>query len=370
MAFQPATGVLYAVPQTGELDTVDTVTGAFTFVGDTDGVQLLSLEFLPDGSLLASGNGLLYSIDPATGAATFIGSTNAGTLIGLEGIPSADNIDLYSFTMASGQSTTLALKGSGAIVELLDSLGSPLAIGVSAANLDQVINNFTAAAGTYFARVTSTGISDYSLIATRDASIGTQLNDSIATAQDLEGTSHVLGALSVSPVLTGLNLWLGADTGVTTDATGNVSAWLDQSGSGHNAMQADSNSMPNLISNSINGQPALSFNGSSDWLAFESQLLTSQQFTIIAVVADRRADFDTQFREVLSNWDFSNEQARCSRDHELRTQCVRYSPTTSGVPPIQITRSKALETFQIRRIRSVSAQSVGQPTRPSIRTRT
>jgi len=67
MAFHPATGVLYAVPQTGELDTVDTGTGAFTFVGNTS-IEFLSLEFLPDGSLLGSGNGSLYSIDPATGS--------------------------------------------------------------------------------------------------------------------------------------------------------------------------------------------------------------------------------------------------------------------------------------------------------------
>jgi hypothetical protein len=194
MAFHPGTGTLYAVVGRGtaSLYTVVPGTGAFSFVGST-GNQMLSLEFLPDATLLGSGSGSLFSIDPATGASTFIGSTSVGTLIGLEGIPSSDSsVDHYSFTMGSGQTTTLALKGSGGTLELLDGLGVPVASGVSAANLDQVINNFAAAPGTYYARVTTTNITDYSLVVTRDADFDTE-NNKETSPQPLGDVETVLG---------------------------------------------------------------------------------------------------------------------------------------------------------------------------------
>ncbi len=207
MAFHPVTGVLYAVPQTGELHAVNTSTGEFTFVG-YNGIALLSLEFLPDGTLLGSGNGSLYSIDPASGAATFIGSTNVGTLIGLEGISSADSRDLYSFTMAPGQTGTLAVAGASSSLELLDSSGKVLALGVAAENLSQVISNFTASStGTYYARVTSSGISDYSLVVTRDAAFDTENNNNVSSGQTLNTNQAALG------YLTSVGQLLGADDG-------------------------------------------------------------------------------------------------------------------------------------------------------------
>ena len=112
--------------------------------------------------------------------------------------------------------------------------------------------------------------------------------------------------LSMVPVTDGLSLLLDASQGVTVDpVTGNFS-WADESGSGHNASQAIQSDEPQLVPNALNGSPVVRFNGVSDILSISGQVLTSQQFTILAVVDDTRNAGDTSFREVFSNWDVSN----------------------------------------------------------------
>ena len=113
--------------------------------------------------------------------------------------------------------------------------------------------------------------------------------------------------LSLNPVTTGLSLWLEANAGVTTDGSGGVSAWADQSGAGHSASQPVANDRPVLVLNAINGNPSLSFDGTGDFLNLGGQVLNSQQFTIIAVGDDTRNGSDTSYREILSNWEYSNE---------------------------------------------------------------
>ena len=63
-----------------------------------------------------------------------------------------------------------------------------------------------------------------------------------------------------------LQLWLQADTGVTADATGVVSAWTDSSGKGNNATQADTSLAPTLVTNVVNNKPVLRFDGVDDYL--------------------------------------------------------------------------------------------------------
>lgn len=62
--------------------------------------------------------------------------------------------------------------------------------------------------------------------------------------------------------LSGLSLWLKADSGVTLSGS-NVTAWADQSGNGNNAT---ANNNPTFISSSINNRPAISFNGDTSWM--------------------------------------------------------------------------------------------------------
>ncbi len=99
-----------------------------------------------------------------------------------------------------------------------------------------------------------------------------------------------------------LALWLEADAGVTSDTQGRVSMWADQSGNNHNVSANLIANQPILNSNALGGKPALIFNGTSDYFTINGQVLTSQQFTILAVVADTRAKSDGGDREIFSNW--------------------------------------------------------------------
>jgi hypothetical protein len=72
--------------------------------------------------------------------------------------------------------------------------------------------------------------------------------------------------LAVPIPLSDLGLWLKADEGVATDGTLGVTGWNDLSGKGNHASQATAPFRPRLIYNAINGQPALRFDGSDDFL--------------------------------------------------------------------------------------------------------
>jgi uncharacterized protein (TIGR03437 family) len=102
------------------------------------------------------------------------------------------------------------------------------------------------------------------------------------------------------PNLAGLSLWLKADRGLADDG----SSWADQSGNGHNAT-ALSGQAPTTVPKAINGLPAALFAG-NQVMDIAGQVLTSQQYTIIAVVSDTGAG-TAGLRDIFSNWDSSNE---------------------------------------------------------------
>ncbi|HEY3913867.1 MAG TPA: Ig-like domain-containing protein, partial [Verrucomicrobiae bacterium] len=76
-------------------------------------------------------------------------------------------------------------------------------------------------------------------------------------------------ALSLSaqtlPVTNGLQLWLKADAGITTNSSGLVIGWADQSGNGNNAAPTNNNTTysPTYLLDSQNGLPTLRFPGGS-----------------------------------------------------------------------------------------------------------
>jgi hypothetical protein len=76
------------------------------------------------------------------------------------------------------------------------------------------------------------------------------------------------GAPAVFPTVHSgaLKLWLKADTGLVTTATGQVSEWMDQSGNANNAFQTASNQQPSLIitTNASAVYPTVFFNGLQD----------------------------------------------------------------------------------------------------------
>lgn len=60
-------------------------------------------------------------------------------------------------------------------------------------------------------------------------------------------------------------LWLRSDVGVST-SSGAVTSWADQSGFGNNATQSTGANRPTFTANAVNGLPALTFNGSNNFM--------------------------------------------------------------------------------------------------------
>ena len=89
------------------------------------------------------------------------------------------------------------------------------------------------------------------------------------------------------PVTNGLQLWLKADAGITTNATGAVTTWADQSGLGNHATQANPALAPTAALNSLNGKPTLRFGGGSSYLDVANSASISsltQDVTILTLV--------------------------------------------------------------------------------------
>ncbi|HEV3417066.1 MAG TPA: dockerin type I domain-containing protein, partial [Pirellulales bacterium] len=123
------------------------------------------------------------------------------------GVGLASNVtDYYAYSLAAGQTTTLAVTGQKSAtvgVSLQDSQGNTLATGMSpgsGSNVNSAIDNFVApAAGTYYAVVTGTTGAAYSLVVNRDADFDTEVNGSFSSAQNISGTKGVLGDILAAP---------------------------------------------------------------------------------------------------------------------------------------------------------------------------
>src|SRR5262249_9106423 len=85
------------------------------------------------------------------------------------------------------------------------------------------------------------------------------------------GTSGVASNLiqidssAVNLPVTGLTTWLRGDFGVNTSGS-NVTSWTDASGNGYVFAQSTGTAQPTFVSSAINSLPALSFNGTSQFL--------------------------------------------------------------------------------------------------------
>ncbi len=88
----------------------------------------------------------------------------------------------------------------------------------------------------------------------------------------------VLGvsAATQPDALDGLAFWVRADTGVTTNASGNVTEWADQSGRANHAVAADATA-PQFVAveSELNSHPTLRFNGTSQRMTVATRILTN-----------------------------------------------------------------------------------------------
>jgi hypothetical protein len=97
---------------------------------------------------------------------------------------------------------------------------------------------------------------------------------------------NITSAYPTVPLTTGLKVWLAADAGITTNLSGAVTNWTDQSASGNNATQSiDETLAPVLVPNAINGKPALHFNGTNMFLEVsdDGTSFLTNDFTTFAV---------------------------------------------------------------------------------------
>jgi hypothetical protein len=108
--------------------------------------------------------------------------------------------DFYAFHLDGGQAVTLGTvlgsTGGTVTMQLQDAAGTVLATGTGGpTNLNLAISNFIApATGTYYVRFSgSGGRRDYNLVITRGAAFDTEPNNTIAAAQDINGTAGALG---------------------------------------------------------------------------------------------------------------------------------------------------------------------------------
>jgi len=94
--------------------------------------------------------------------------------------------------------------------------------------------------------------------------------------------------------ISGCLLWLEADAGVQTNASGGVTNWLDQSGNGNDAVSMATNTFPPLVQNVLNGNPVIRLSGADDDY-FKFPLLTTIRTVIWVIREDSDATDGPRF---------------------------------------------------------------------------
>lgn len=102
----------------------------------------------------------------------------------------------------------------------------------------------------------------------------------------------------VRDLLSRATLHLNASVGVTVDRDRRVQQWKDPR-TGIVAAAAATGTAPRLIANAVDEQPAIQFDGSRQFLAFDKRVINSKEFTILVVGLDRN---ESGHREFVSNW--------------------------------------------------------------------
>lgn len=94
-----------------------------------------------------------------------------------------------------------------------------------------------------------------------------------------------LGAVFPALTNSALELWLNANTLSLTNGAP-VSTWNDTSGAGNSAIQTNSAFRPIWLTNLINGQPVVRFNGTNNYMDIGNGLGTNNQFEFFVVYND------------------------------------------------------------------------------------
>jgi hypothetical protein len=220
---------------------------------DLNGSGLTVLDDYIEGLNPLNTNSIVSSAFAASGLSQYYG-TNSPTL---------------TKTGGDGQTISANTFGTSAlVVHVADSSNNPL--------VNAPITFSIASGSDGLVSVSNVGPTTTSLSITTDASGNATIyyesgGDTFKTNTINATAVSESGSVSVSftencGVQSGMVLWLKADAGVTTDGSGNVSAWADQSPAAENAAQSTSGDEPQVVTNALNGKPVIRFNGSSAYL--------------------------------------------------------------------------------------------------------
>lgn len=150
-------------------------------------------------------------------------------------------------------------------------LGNPSAGGPA------TVSGITLGTGLSFSGTTlvNTGTGDHKVLVD-----GSDTSPAYLSSKLLAASPLTLTIVSSAPPATGLKLWLKADTGVTLSGP-SVTAWADQSGLGNNYAQATGGKQPTVTSSAINGLPAVTFDGATQFLTSSFQIGGAKTVVIV-----------------------------------------------------------------------------------------
>ena len=93
---------------------------------------------------------------------------------------------------------------------------------------------------------------------------------------------QTVGGASFSPAdIAGLEAWFDASLGITGDP---VSAWIDQTGNGHDLSNIIGADQPDFVPNAVNGLPGVEGDGTSDELIMAASISEAGNFTLFLVM--------------------------------------------------------------------------------------
>jgi purple acid phosphatase-like protein/concanavalin A-like lectin/glucanase superfamily protein/parallel beta helix pectate lyase-like protein/HYR domain-containing protein len=121
-------------------------------------------------------------------------------------------------------------------------------------------------------------------------------------------TTPPAGGSFVPADLAGLEVWYDAGAGVTLNGSG-VAGWADQSGNGHDSVQATVANQPAFRATAFNGKPSMSFDGLGDYLQAPDSAGFDKISTEMTVFMAGKVLPSSRVREIL-NTSFTNKTWR------------------------------------------------------------